>query len=70
MSIPKIKPCPQCQNGDYIAVYRYENGWRHVECTKCNYLGPGEGSILAAVIEHNRRALLLRDKAVPVGRGL
>jgi uncharacterized metal-binding protein (TIGR02443 family) len=55
MTNPKIKPCPNCQSGDGIAVYTYESGWRHVECVKCNYLGPGEGSIKAAIKSHNLR---------------
>ena len=51
----KIAPCPTCKSDEYIAVYTYENGWRHVECTKCNYLGPGEGSIRQAINSHNAR---------------
>jgi uncharacterized metal-binding protein (TIGR02443 family) len=53
MTKPKIKPCPKCQSDERIAVYVYESGWRHVECTKCNYFGPGEGSIIAAIKSHN-----------------
>ena len=55
MSVPKMKPCPKCGEGKYLAVFRYESGWRHVECCGpgCNYLGPGGGSIKAAVREHN-----------------
>ena len=51
MTYPKMKPCPRC--GDDVVVYTYESGWRHVECLKCNYLGPGEGSIAAAIKAHN-----------------
>lgn len=50
-----MKNCPNCNSTSDLAVYTYENGWRHVECTKCNYLGPGEGSVHAAVKSHNKR---------------
>lgn len=52
---PKLKPCPECSESDHLAVYTYDNGWRHVECTACNYLGPGEGSIRQAIKSHNER---------------
>lgn len=55
MSYPKKLPCPHC--GDVnVVVYSYDNGTRHVECNTCYYLGPGEGSILAAIKSHNERA--------------
>jgi uncharacterized metal-binding protein (TIGR02443 family) len=54
---PKMKPCPKCKNDDNLAVYTYDNGWRHVECIKCNYLGPGEGSVRAAIKSHNVREI-------------
>lgn len=57
MTNQKPRPCPRCATTDHIAVYSYENGWRHVECTKCNYLGPGEGSIRQAIKSHNERVL-------------
>ncbi len=53
MTNPKIKPCPQCRSDEHMAIYTYESGWRHVECDKCYYLGPGEGSKLAAIKSHN-----------------
>lgn len=52
---PKIAPCPNCKNDENICVYTYESGWRHVECVKCNYLGPGEGSVRQAIKSHNAR---------------
>jgi len=55
MSRPKIKPCPRCASDDQITVMRYESGWRHVECLRCDYIGPGEGSIIAAIKSHNER---------------
>lgn len=55
MTNPKIRPCPECKTADTIFVYRYDNGWRHVECDKCFYLGPGEGSIRQAIKSHNER---------------
>lgn len=52
---PKMKPCPNCGSGDYLAVYKYDNGWQHVECDNgpCHYFGPGEGSIRQAIKSHN-----------------
>lgn len=48
----KMNPCPKCGSQD-VAVHRYDNGWRHVECDECDYLGPGEGSIADAIMAHN-----------------
>jgi hypothetical protein len=53
MTYPKMKPC-KCGNPD-VAVYGYENGWKHVECDKCHYLGPGAGNIRQAIRDHNER---------------
>jgi hypothetical protein len=53
---PKMKPCPRCGSAEHLAVYSYEtSGARHVECDNgtCQYLGPGEGSIRAAIKAHN-----------------
>ena len=55
MTLPKIKACPTCKTDLHLAICTYDNGWRHVECLECNYLGPGEGSKLQAVRSHNRR---------------
>lgn len=55
MSRPKIKPCPMCNSAERICVMAYDSGWRHVECLKCNYFGPGEGSIIAAIKSHNAK---------------
>jgi Zn ribbon nucleic-acid-binding protein len=57
MTNPKIKPCPNCRSIEFVTVYTYFSGWRHVECIKCNYFGPGEGSIRAAIKSHNERAV-------------
>lgn len=51
MTYPKIQPC-KCGNDD-LAVCKYENGWQHVECDDCFYMGPGEGSKLWAIRSHN-----------------
>lgn len=55
MTYPKMKPCPICGQADTLEVYKYENGWQHVECdlNACGYMGPGEGSILQAIRSHN-----------------
>lgn len=54
MTYPKIRPCPDCGNaGDELGIYAYDNGWRHVECDACYYLGPGEGNITQAIWSHN-----------------
>jgi Zn ribbon nucleic-acid-binding protein len=55
MSESKMRPCPNCKSGENLEVYKYDNGWRHVECNKCHYLGPGEGSIQGAIRAHNAR---------------
>ena len=55
MSNQKIRPCPKCQSDERVAVYKYDSGWCHVECNKCFYLGPGEGSIKQAIKSHNER---------------
>lgn len=54
---PKLKPCPRCHTDEYLAVYTYDSGGRHVECDKCYYLGPCEGSIRQAIKSHNARSL-------------
>lgn len=54
MTYPKKLACPKCgEPGDQLTTYAYDNGGRHVECDRCFYLGPGEGSILAAIRSHN-----------------
>lgn len=53
MAYPKMKPCPCCDKTDGLAVYTYENGSRHVECTICDYLGPACTSIPWAIKHHN-----------------
>ena len=55
MTYPKIKPCPICDQIDEIGVYTYEHGWKHVECDRCFYLGPGEGRIRDAIRSHNAK---------------
>lgn len=52
--LPKIKPCPEC-GAPYLSIYTYENGWRHVECDACTYLGPGAGNKIDAVKQHNEQ---------------
>lgn len=55
MTRPKMCACPKCgAPGASLAVYTYENGWRHVECDACYYLGPGGGSIVQAIRAHNQ----------------
>lgn len=55
---PKMKPCPKCGRPDDLDVYKYDSGWRYVECdlNRCGYTGPGAGSIRQAIKEHNERA--------------
>lgn len=57
---PKIKPCPKCGTDEHLSIYGYENGWRHVECDKCQYLGPGEGNIRQAIKSHNEKCAALK----------
>ena len=35
MTYPKLKPCPQCGELDWLEIYTYESGWKFVECDKC-----------------------------------
>ncbi len=48
----KFKPCPRCDNADNLAVFDYD-GNKHVECVKCDYLGPCSGSVRWAIRLHN-----------------
>lgn len=50
---PKMLPCGRCGN-EAVAVYEYD-GVKHVECDRCHYLGPGEGSIRQAIKSHNEQ---------------
>lgn len=52
-----IAACPNCKTDEHIAVYEYGAGNHHVECVKCNYLGPGQNSKRAAIKSHNARAI-------------
>lgn len=55
MTNPRMKPCPRCRTDADLAVYTYEAGNRHVECLKCDYLGPAGTSIKQAIKLHNNR---------------
>ncbi len=58
MTNPKMKPCPRCGTAEHLSVYGYgysSVSHRHVECDRCFYIGPGEGSIRAAIKAHNAR---------------
>lgn len=55
--VPKLAPCPKCKTDENLAIFTYENGWRHVECNGCWALGPGEGSQRQAALSWNKRAL-------------
>ena len=57
MTYPNIVACPRCgAAGDTLLVCTYDNGWRHVECDRCHYMGDGAGNILAAIRLHNAAA--------------
>jgi ribosomal protein S27AE len=62
MTYQKLKACPRCGNGS-LGIYSYENGWKHVECSRCNYLGPGKGTIAQAIKSHNERIATLKEPA-------
>jgi Zn ribbon nucleic-acid-binding protein len=75
VTAPKMKPCPDCGNTD-LACWGYEWGWKHVECDKCDYLGPGLGSVTKAIRAHNaaiateaRRAGTVQQGPVHEGAG-
>lgn len=50
---PKMKDCPTCGTDEFLAVYTYGAGNRHVECTFCHYLGRAGTSIRQAIKLHN-----------------
>ena len=52
---PKVLPCPTCKTDEHVSVYGYESGSRCVECDKCYYRGPIEGSVRQAIKSHNAR---------------
>lgn len=62
MAYPKMKPCPKCRKDDRLAVYTYDSGGRHVECLRCDYLGPCEGSIRQAIRSHNERVAAMEAR--------
>lgn len=49
---PKMKPCPNCNDNDNLGVWDYD-GNKHVECVKCDYLGPCSGSTRWAIKLYN-----------------
>lgn len=53
MADPKMNSCPKCDSDEALAVYKYDNGWQHVECDDCFYLGPGSGNRRDAIRLHN-----------------
>lgn len=55
MTAPKMAPCPKCNRTNFLDVYKYDSGWRYVECDggECWYRGPGAGSIRDAIKQHN-----------------
>jgi hypothetical protein len=57
MTNPKMRPCPRCGSTEHLTVYTHSHGWRHVECdnSPCQYMGPGEGSVRAAIKAHNEK---------------
>jgi len=52
-TVQKLKPCPQCDSEDHLAIYTYDHGGRRVECDKCFYLGPDCSSLVWAARWHN-----------------
>lgn len=53
-TMQQLNPCPRCETVKHLSIYKYENGWQHVECDKCFYLGPGEGAKIEAARSHNK----------------
>ncbi len=51
----KLAHCPNCKTDEHLTIYKYESGWQHIECSNCNYLGPGEGKKAQAVQSHNQQ---------------
>ena len=57
-----MKPCPKCGTPDALGISEYDHGWKHVECDmECGYMGPGQGSILMAIREHNAHVAALSN---------
>lgn len=67
MAYPKMKPCPNCKDTDNLHVFNYD-GWRHVECVKCNYLGPGCSSIAHAIRHFNAEQVVIAFDATEGSR--
>ena len=65
MTAPKIRACPTCGRDDHLSLYKYDNGWQHVECDHCFYLGPGESRAIDAIRAHNKRSDAARTVAIP-----
>ncbi|ADU12002.1 hypothetical protein [Asticcacaulis excentricus] len=49
-------PCLTCRDDARIAAFKYDNNVWHVECLRCEVLGPGEWSLRQAVKSWNNRA--------------
>lgn len=69
MTDQKLKPCPNCETNEYLSVYKYANGWQHVECDMCFYLGPGAGNRRQAIKSHNERFNASASPATPSPTG-
>lgn len=55
--VQKLKPCKNCKTDEGLAIFKYESGCQHVECVRCNYLGPGSGSVAGAAKLHNEKVI-------------
>lgn len=70
MTDQKLKPCPRCKTDENLHVFKYESGWRHVECVECDYLGPGKGNRRQAIKSHNETYLKSAQELSPEEQSL
>ena len=62
-----MKPCPAC--GGEVDAYRYDSGWRRVECDACDYIATPAENLLRAVQNHNARSEAARALLTPKDPG-
>lgn len=60
MANPKVKACVTCESDEHMEAFCYDPHVWHVECLKCNYLGPASGRLRDAIRLHNAKMVEAR----------